>query len=410
MRASKLWSPRAGMRSDTTDGVRRLSYADRALIVLALAGLIAAMLLGYWVSRDAYFYARALGDRYVSDEIYYVDVARRLLIDVFHVSRSSWYNWSGKTGSDYFNPEHPPLGKYIIGLSMILCGDKPLCWRLPGVVEAGTIPVILYAGYFYSRRDAWGILAGLATALGASSLLSLRYEAAVAMLDIHQAFFSALAIAALAAGRPILFLAFTGLAASVKYSGFFLIPALWLYIPHYCSGEESWVCRAKLFIYSILIPPLVVVTVSLPLIYHFGTVWFWKNSVIGALSWHTSNRPPGPPTSSPMGWMLNVNPFYFDYDTLIGGVANPLVYLIAIPVGAILVVYTTPATRRPASGSAAFFSALGLYLLLFNLGALHIPGLHGNKTLYSFYLVQLSPLAAAVYGDAVLVMGGRREG
>lgn len=396
------------MKSECTDGVKRLSYADRWWVLLFLAGVLAALAAGLWVYRDSSFYAKALGNRYVSDEIYYVDVARRILIEVFHVNGREWYSWSNKTGSDYFNPEHPPLGKYIIGVSMIVFGDRPYYWRLPGVIEASLTPLVLYLGYSLGRRDAWGVLAGIAAAGAAASSIALRAEAAVAMLDIHQAFFSALAVAALASGRLWLFMGLAGLAGSVKYSGLFIVPAIWLYLAS--CGECSRRRRAALFLGSIIVPPAVIVAVSAPLIAHFGIRWFWDNSVAGALAWHTSNRPPGPPTSSPMGWMFNVNPFYFDYDTLLGGLGNSILYIAAIIAGAGVIVYSTSRHAWPAAGAGAFYSALGLYLLLFNLGALHVPGLHGNKTLYSFYLVQLSPLAAATIGDAVAISEGVGRG
>jgi len=385
--------------------VRRLSYADRRLkIALGLLGLLASALLGYSIFGDSLRYARALGDQYVSDEIYYVDVARRILINVFHVGGMHWFRWSGETEDTYYNPEHPPLGKYIIGLSMILCGDRPLCWRMPGIVEASLIPTILYLAYYLTRRqDYAGIAAGLAAALAAASSLSLRYEASVAMLDIHQAFFSTLAIAFMTAERPLLAAVMIGLAGSVKYSGLFLVPALWVYpLIRGLPRRE----RALIFLESILVPPLVIVALSSPLIVHFGFKWFWDNAIVGAISWHTQSRPPGPPASSPGGWLINANPFYFDYNTMIGGVANSLLHIAALALGAVVVVYASYGRGWPAAGSLSLYSILAMYLLLSNLGIFHIPGVSGNKTLYSFYLVQLVPASAAVYGDSVAVRGG----
>ena len=384
--------------------MRRLSYADRLLPpALILAGLVVALTCGAWIYHDARFYSSALGDQYVSDEIYYVDVARRLLINVFHVQGVHWYNWSGKTNPDYYNPEHPPLGKYIIGLSMLLCGDRPVCWRMPGVLEASLVPVVLYLGYALRRRSAWSAIAGLAAALAAASAVSLRYEAAVAMLDIHQAFFESLAIAALALESPLAASILVGLAASVKYSGLFMVPALWVYPLAKGSPRRE---RVKVFIESILAPVLVLLALNAPIIAHFGFKWFWENSVVGALSWHTESRPPGPPVSSPGGWLVNANPFYFDYNTMIGGVANTLLQVSALLIGGIALVYAFAYNSWPAAGAASLYSILALYLLLSHLYILHIPHLKGNQTLYSFYLVQLTPASAAVMGDLVALMGG----
>jgi len=253
-----------------------------------------------------------------------------------------------------------------------------------------------------SARGYAGVAAGLAAALAASSSISLRYESAVAILDIHQAFFSTLAIAALVVERPLLASIMIGLAGSVKYSGLFLVPALWAYPLIRGMPRRQ---RAVIFLESIFIPPLVVVALSSPLILHFGLKWFWENAVVGAISWHTQSRPPGPPVSSPGGWLVNANPFYFDYNTMIGGVANSLFHIAALALGAGAIVYAAYKNGWPAAGSLSLYSLLAMYLLLSNLGVFHIPGVKGNKTLYSFYLVQLVPASASAYGDAVAVRG-----
>jgi predicted membrane-bound dolichyl-phosphate-mannose-protein mannosyltransferase len=50
--------------------------------------------------------------------------------------------------NNYINWEHPPLGKYLIALSMITLGDYPLYWRIPiisfGVLASILVYLILY--------------------------------------------------------------------------------------------------------------------------------------------------------------------------------------------------------------------------------------------------------------------------
>nr|MEB3816660.1 hypothetical protein [Desulfurococcales archaeon] len=288
-------------------------------------------------------------------------------------------------------------------LSMILCGDRPYCWRLPGIIEGAAIPVILYIGYALSRRDLIGPLAGFVAALAAASSLSIRYEASVAMLDIHQAFFTSIAIAALASESVSTSIVAAGLASSVKYSGAFIIPAIWAYTASRVSTRRK---RAIIFLETIAVPPLIVVALSTPLILHFGWKWFWENSVVGALKWHTTSRPAGPPVSSPGGWLVNANPFYFDYDTLIGGVTNSVLQVTALVLGGATIIYSFWRSSWPAAGSYTYYSIIGMYLLLSHLYIFHIPGLHGNTTLYSFYAVQLAPSAAATYGDLVASHAG----
>jgi len=325
-----------------------------------------------------------------------VDVARRILERVLAVNLSQPWEYSGDTKPDYLNLEHPPLGKYIIASSMLTCGDNPRCWRLPSNLEAALMPVILYLGFSVkrvlrgSRREGLlGITAGLAASAAVASDVSLRYCGAIALLDIHQAFFEAVAIAFLASGSLRGFILGYSLAGSVKYSGFFLMPVAWAWI---ALERWGWRRRARFFLASIVVPALVLVAVSSPLILYLGPIRWYKEAVIGALGWHTTSRPPGPPTSTPLGWILNANPFYFSYAIMIGGETTTAMHVAAIAAGAFAIVYYISRNRLPA-GAASYFSILGLYILLYIIG---------NKTLYSFYVVQLAPAAAAVYGDIAL--------
>jgi len=46
--------------------------------------------------------------------------------------------------NDYLNTEHPPLGKYLIALSIILLGDHPFHWRVPSIVSGVLMILLLY--------------------------------------------------------------------------------------------------------------------------------------------------------------------------------------------------------------------------------------------------------------------------
>lgn len=91
-------------------GMGRLSYADPRLAVW-LATLLVAMAAGLHVALSAYDTASffdSVEPRYVSDEIYYVDTARRLLQNVFHAN-IDYYSYSGKTSDNYYTPNTRPL-------------------------------------------------------------------------------------------------------------------------------------------------------------------------------------------------------------------------------------------------------------------------------------------------------------
>ncbi len=378
--------------------MRRLSYAEAMFVISLILAVLIAIFLGLSIFRNSRALAKALDDGYVSDEIYYVDVARRLLTEVFGYHLTNPWPYSGKTNPNYMNPEHPPLGKYIIALSMILCGDKPSCWRLPGAIEAGLMPIIFVLGYISLkgsiRKRLLLIFAGLVAALAIAADRSVRFESAVAMLDIHQTFFEVLALVLLARGRVIPALVFAGLAGSVKYSGFFLLPAFWAYIGYFVNNRKE---RLLLFLASILIPISTVVILNVPIILHFGFRWWWENSVVGAIEWETTSRPPGPPTSTPFQWFFNANPFYFSYNVIIGGVVTPVLYLGALVLGAANIVIGMAWRKIKTVGSLGFYSILAMYLLLYEIG---------DKTLYSYYVVQLAPAMALTYADFILNIAG----
>jgi dolichyl-phosphate-mannose-protein mannosyltransferase len=69
----------------------------------------------------------------VLDENHYVSGAKAL----FHQTPAMFH------GKPDTNPEHPPLGKYLIGLGLVLDGDNPTGWRIaPVLFGALTLTVI----------------------------------------------------------------------------------------------------------------------------------------------------------------------------------------------------------------------------------------------------------------------------
>jgi dolichyl-phosphate-mannose--protein O-mannosyl transferase len=139
--------------------------------------------------------------------------------------------------ADLPNPEHPPLGKWLIGLGMALGGDNPFGWRVMSAVF-GT--ALVFAGVMAARAllGTRPAAAMTGTLLLASPMLFV--QARIAMLDIFMASFLMLAFWMLAAawregfagrGRMALAGLFLGCAVACKWTAVPLAaaaPALFL--------------------------------------------------------------------------------------------------------------------------------------------------------------------------------------
>ena len=349
-----------------------------------------AVTASYLVFSKAYGLALGYGDVYVSDEIYYVDSSRRILERVFNAN-VSYYSYSGRTADNYFNLEHPPLGKYIIASSMVVCGDKPLCWRLPSLIEVSLIPLILYVTYATVRHPL-GPLAGSAAALAASADPILHRVGSVALLDPHLAFFTTISLALAVHSRYVASALFAGLALSVKISGVGTIIGYMLSLYKVDSVRR----RLTIVLLALALIAFIQVAVHTPLALHFSPQRMVEETV-NAVRWHTTSRPPdGPPYSSPSGWILNVAPFPLTFNpTPVRAELNTLIHIIALAYSMYILVIGLLGGLKSYRITAPLYYA-GVTLAYW---AVYIAG---NRTLYSFYAIQLTPLAAATIAELTL--------
>ena len=284
--------------------------------------------------------------------------------------------------NSYYNMEHPPLGKYLIMIPMILLGDYPDAWRIPSMISGGLLCIVV--GLMVreiTRNNVYAVLASILTA--ADPLV--RSMSGVAMLDIFLALFTALSVYALLRGSSILSGIFLGLAISTKMSGAFAaLPLLLISI----IGRSNSIL--KTYRDLIIIPIAVFMLANLPIIVSFGLQTWYDQSVVGAISWHLRTKTPpgeGPPVSAPWMWLYGENPFYLTVspDTVARG--NIYVYIGSLALAIFLVTLARVFQCISMLTIASFLTWLG-YVVLW---------IAGNHSQYSFYMVQLAPLFTALF-------------
>src|SRR5215211_4150936 len=120
------------------------SWTYRSVLLLAVFTLV----VGVW----ARLYNLGFPGQRIWDEIYFPVMARKYL-----------------QGVGFFDL-HPPLGKFIIAVSIALLGDTPIGWRLmPALFGCAMIPLAAVLGWYYFKERVGALL--LATFIACETML-----------------------------------------------------------------------------------------------------------------------------------------------------------------------------------------------------------------------------------------------
>jgi len=221
----------------------------------------------------------------------------------------------------------------------------------------------------------------------------------VAMIDVYVALFTVIAVYLLVRQKYVVSAVFVGLAGTAKLSGFFaIIPILALYL--------IGVLPAHVLAMYIVVPLTVYLILNLPLMTYLGLNG-WIDELLSALAWHTTSRPSGPPSTDPLGLILGLKPFvlhYVDGHPLLAAYSNMFEGVASLVIALSMVVLYVVGKKLGmlSNGLLNLFVCSLVWLgIVFGYVLTYIAG---NHTLYSFYVIHFTPLAATILGGFIGIL------
>lgn len=381
----------------------------------------------------------------------YVEVPREKLNDFFsylgeEIPEGEFYVVTGFRYPDaegiqnYLNTEHPFLGKDLIMLGMLIWGDKPISWRLPGIVLYGFLELLVLLTAYRVTRS---YLASLIALFFAAVDPLLQATAVAAMLDIYVAVFVGLFVFLFVYSRDFSTGFSAGLAGATKLSGSFGYPVFFIKLIRDIAKEADLRKGLRMLIIFVLLggtitayaealagywdgiyyKVLVLLTVIaiaefsissraysntllkfltaglflpligflLPEIPAIKVVGLnqWLRDFLGSFKWHLSDKG-GHVYASPFWqWFYNGNPFHLHFDPDVVAITNPTLLLFTI-----VAIFAVPYVwKRRGEGALIPFGVFWSTLLLFAL-----QYVLGGKTQFSFYATALVPPATVIMG------------
>jgi dolichyl-phosphate-mannose--protein O-mannosyl transferase len=253
-------------------------------------------------------------NRFIFDEVYYVDGARDLLKFGVEV-----------TGTKPEFVVHPPLGKWLIGLGIRVFGDNGFGWRITTAI-AGSLMILLVALIAHTLfRDSF--LTGLASALMALDGLALVHSR-TALLDNFLAFFILLATYLFLTKRYWWTGLALGCAMATKWSALYFVIAFGAIGLYRAFTHHSGRTLIKPTLQRIAQFGVIPVTVYLTSwIGWFASNRGWdrhySNNIFSSfiyyhqqmLAFHTGLVEKHSYQSNPWGWMIMARPTSFFYET-----------------------------------------------------------------------------------------------
>src|ERR687893_959756 len=347
------------------------SWAYRSLLLLTLLTLA----VGLW----GRVYDLGFPARQVWDEIYFPVMADKYLKGI------------------YFFDLHPPLGKFIIAVSIALFGDTPVAWRLmPAVFGIALLPLGFFLGWSLFKQRVGALL--LAAFLAGETILIVHSR--IGVMEILLVFFTlATFLAALVVerrGQAIWPAVLLGVTISIKWADLpVVIPAgyvLWRkgLLRPFLAG--LWVA-AIIYIAIIYVERLIIVTAN-P-VQAWVEVWEWHIQAahkIGAAVPHLWGSPW-------WSWPIMLRPIRYYYGAnpegllqVISAIGNPLIWwsgTLAVVVSIFDIVRKAVARKLSADDPIIPIVLGYVFLLAPWVAGTRIPYIYNYLPIYPFAILAL---------------------
>lgn len=286
--------------------------------LFAVLALALAALYGYRLDFPAKEYY---------DEVYHVKTAREFI------------HLSGNTDT-----AHPPLGKLIMAVSIMLFGDHSWAWRVPsfacGVLSV--LMVFLLARRFF-KNDLFAFMTAALLMIDGFSITQSR----IAMLNTMMFLFMSLSlwffVKALDTERKAFWIAagsFLGLTAATRWVGLGIIAVMGLTL---LALRPKLNFKSALFRLSLLVIPAVLIYFSTQLIlpfikgYHWSDLWSYQGRM---LDYHAHLKDKHLYGSDWWTWPLLLRPIWYFYEyhhsnpATVNGIlciGNPAIFALFLP-------------------------------------------------------------------------------
>lgn len=283
-------------------------------------------------------------ESYYFDEVYFAFTAQEMAKG----NRAAWESWATAPKDLAYEWTHPPLGKEISAVGILMFGPNTLGWRFFQALFGGLGALFMYllARNLFDSRTA-GLLAALVYSFDGFFFALSR----ITMVDIFMADFLMLAslfIVKYARTRKNIYLMLTGLfcglSMSIKWSGVYIwefLAGVGLFLVYYYeiykadTRDGSYLLSLlkivpRLFLAFVLIPVVVYILTYLPFFYHGNSFMDFLTMQQNMYIYHGGVTQTHPYQSPWWQWPLLLRPVFLFYDELGDGL-RAYIYLVGNP-------------------------------------------------------------------------------